>query len=516
MREIDYALLDAAYKGDVDGVRRALQAGARINARIWPSNHTALGVAATAGHTAVVLEVLAAGAKIDIRDDLGRTPLHLAAGENKVEILRELLKAGADIEAVSDAGETPLIEAARWGHLEAVRALIAAGADVNRVIDGETAYDHAMLRKHQQVAEVLRSRGGSTAISGAKALAQEVARAFGARARRGGSGGAPGWPATHFELKAIHRGRPIEIQVFDGGCTVEARGGGDDGPVFALNRPFSSIEKRVAKVPGLTVALFRHPDSPADELRRFFRDANTRRLVSSLRLIGDELLAVAGQSVYLLHRSTDVGALRDRLDRIAELVPPPKPVRLVTETAHRVKIGRQIRDRSGEGARHSFGGELDPPVRCRNCKASAHLLLSIDTMDRALGLKALGRGPLRIVFCLDCMSFPSLTYVDHSRANPRIVRQDPGERHNETPALEARRVDLSPLSSAGAAGSKVGGSPNWIQGPEIPSCIRCNEPMAFLAQLASTPTLAYGPDEGTLYTFVCTACKVTASLVQSH
>jgi hypothetical protein len=462
-----------------------------------------------------VRALLAAGAKLDAADDLGRTPLILAAGEGKLEVLRELLKAGADIEAVTDAGETPLMEAARWGHLEAVRVLIAAGADVNRAVDGETAYDHATLRKHREVAELLRSSGGTTAISGARALAQEIARGFGGRARRGGSSRVPDWPATQFEVKAVHQGRPISIGVFDGGCSVEARGAGGDGPVFALNRPFSSIEKRVTNVAGLTVPLFRHPDSAPEELRAYFRRAHIRRVVSRLGLSGDELLAVAGQSVYLLHRSVDVAALRDRLDGLAELVPPPRPLRLVSEKAHGLRFGRPIRERSGNGARHSFGGALDPAVKCRNCKAPAHLMLTIDTTDRALGLKSLGRGPLEIVFCLDCMSFPSLTYVDHSRGHPRIVRQDAGERHGETPPLEARQVGLSRLTSASGGGSKIGGSPKWIQGAEIPSCIRCKKPMAFLAQIASMPTLGF-VDDGKLYTFVCEVCKMTASLVQSH
>jgi hypothetical protein len=514
MRAIDFALFDAATSGDLDALRRALHGGARLNVRVSPLGLTPLGAAAAGGHLDVLRELLAAGAKVDATDDLGRTPLLVAAGEGKTDAVRELLRAGADIEAVDDSGETALFEAAQWGHLEVVRALVDMGADAGRVVNGETSYDRAILRKHRQVAELLASHGGTTALTGAKGLATEIARSFGVRARAGGADAAPGWPATQFAMKVIHRGNPIEIGVFDGGCSVIGRGRNDD-PVFSLNQPTFGIETRVTEVTGLPIALFRSASTSVDRLRAYFDSAETRQWCSKLRLTGDEFFAHTRERFYLLHRSLDVAVLRERLDLIAELVPPPKPVRLVSETAHRIKLGKTIRAAGGDGARHRYGGELDPPVICRNCKAPAHLLLTIDPTDAALDLKSLGSAPLRIVFCLDCMSFPSLTYVDQSDAHPRIVHQDAGERHDETPPLELRHVQLAPQASAAGAGSKVGGSPRWIQGPEIPDCISCREPMAFLAQIASTRTLSF-VDEGTLYTFVCERCRMMASLVQSH
>lgn len=516
-REVDLALFQAAARGDLEALRQALRAGARLNARVWPLGSTALCAASSEGQLAVVRELLAAGAKVDAADDLGRTPLALAAREDKVEVLRELLKAGADIEAVTDAGETVLMEAARWGNLESVRALIAAGADVNRVIGGQTAYDHATLRKepkYREVAELLRSSGSATALSRANALAQEIARAFGVRARRGGSSGFPGWPRTHFGMKASHRGVEVDIEVFDGGCTATGRAAGRSLP-FALNRPIPGLEARVRSAPDVPVPLFCHARTDADRVHAHVLDPARLRLVSRLALSGDELFAVDTERFYFLHCSRDVAALRDRLDLVTELAPRPKPVRLVSETAHRIKVGKAIRQAPSDGARHWFGGQLDRPAMCRNCKAPAHLLLTIDPTDSALGLESLGREPLRIVFCLDCMLFPSLTYVDHSTSHPRIVRQDAGDRHDETPPLEVRQVRFERLASAAASGSKVGGSPKWIQGPEIPDCIACNEPMAFLAQIASTRTLSF-VDDGTLYTFVCAGCRMMASLVQSR
>jgi uncharacterized protein len=516
-RAVDIALYQAAASGDLDALRKAIDAGARLNARVWPVGSTALGAASSEGHLAIVRGLLEAGAKVDAPDDLGRTPLALAAREDKVDVLTELLNAGADIEAVTDAGETVLMEAARWGNLDATRTLIAAGADVNRVVDGVTAYDHATQRTepgHRAVAELLRSGGGGTAIAGAKALAQGIARSFGVRVRRGGSSGFPGWPATHFGMKATHRGMQIEIEVFDGGCTVT-------GPVaarpvqLALNRPLPGVETRVRSAPDVPVPLFCRARTETDRVHEFVLDPERLRIVTRLELSGDELFGVDAHRFYLLHHSRDLAALRTRLGLLAELLPKPRPVRVVAETAHRIKIGKPIPEGRRERARHWFGGELDRPTKCRNCKTPAHLLLTIDPTDEALGVRSLGREPLRVVFCLDCMLFPSLTYIDFSTAHPQIVRQDPGERHDETTPLERCVVQLVRQTSPKGPGSKVGGWPKWIQEPDVPECIGCREPMAFLAQIASTPTLSF-VDDGTLYAFVCEKCRIMASLVQSR
>jgi hypothetical protein len=350
-------------------------------------------------------------------------------------------------------------------------------------------------------------------VTRAKGLADDVARAFGGRVRREDAGGGPGWPETQFVLKTTHQDAPIEIRVFDSGCTFQGRGWGRDGPVFVLGRSLPSIDKRVTGIPALEVPLFRHGLTSADDLRELFGDGRVRRLCTDLKIGRDELLVVTTLSVAMVHRSTDVEWLRRRLDLITELVPQPKPARGLTRIAHRIRIATGIP--AAGGSRHRFGGALEQPAMCRNCHAPAHLLLTFDPTDAALGLEALGPAPIRVVFCIDCMTFPSLTYVDQSGPSPTIVSQMTDVRHDETPALEPREMTLSTLKSASAAGSKLGGSPKWIQAAETPDCIRCKQSMAFLAQLASTRELSFA-DDGVLYTFVCEACRITASLVQSH
>lgn len=67
------------------------------------------------------------------RDRAGRTPLHYAAVGKKLDDVKALIAAGAEIDAREDLGQyTPLMFAAQKdSNIEVVKALVEAGADVN-------------------------------------------------------------------------------------------------------------------------------------------------------------------------------------------------------------------------------------------------------------------------------------------------------------------------------------------------------------------------------------------------
>lgn len=69
-------------------------------------------------------------AKVDTRDNLGRSALHEAAYAGHVEIMAVLLAAGADVHGRDDAGRTPWLAAARGSQLAALEALAVAGARI--------------------------------------------------------------------------------------------------------------------------------------------------------------------------------------------------------------------------------------------------------------------------------------------------------------------------------------------------------------------------------------------------
>ena len=91
-------------------------------------------MAAYLGHTAIVKTLIEAGADVDFRANVGihakgKTPLYLAAENGATLAVIELLKAGAAVDIATDEGKTPLLIAAAWGKYDCVSLLIYAGAD---------------------------------------------------------------------------------------------------------------------------------------------------------------------------------------------------------------------------------------------------------------------------------------------------------------------------------------------------------------------------------------------------
>jgi ankyrin repeat protein len=75
-----------------------LEAGADANKKAHSQDRTPLHVAAVSGQAGPVRALLAAGARVDARDEHGRTALELAESLDRrgAEIARILREAGAD------------------------------------------------------------------------------------------------------------------------------------------------------------------------------------------------------------------------------------------------------------------------------------------------------------------------------------------------------------------------------------------------------------------------------------
>ena len=133
---VDSPLAAAARSGDVAAILRAVVDGKNLEL-LDNDGATLLGVAARAKQVEVVRVLLEAGAKIEARDQKGRSPL-LAAVQTRrssVEVVRALIAKGADVNTRGTAmiGGTPLSWAAGpFSNPEIVAALVAGNADVNQ------------------------------------------------------------------------------------------------------------------------------------------------------------------------------------------------------------------------------------------------------------------------------------------------------------------------------------------------------------------------------------------------
>ena len=137
-----------------------IRAIADVNAREVDGT-TALHWAVRADNTVETRRLLRAGARPDVSNRYGVTPLALAAANGNAAILSLLIAAGADPNAPSAQHEPVLMTASRSGSVDAVRCLLDHGADVNarEPWQGETALMWAAGQNHAAIAQLLIHHG---------------------------------------------------------------------------------------------------------------------------------------------------------------------------------------------------------------------------------------------------------------------------------------------------------------------------------------------------------------------
>jgi ankyrin repeat protein len=170
----------AAKHGHASTMRLLLAAGADPSAHAQDHQFTPLHAAVIDRHLEAVRVLIRAKAKLDARDDDGRTPLHWGGfayspqpvhmyrkmGQPHDTIFRDpgpaqamklLIDAGASIEATDGQGNTPLHAAARVGSWRGVEMLLSRGARRSaRNHAGQTAADIATERGDDDIAKLLR------------------------------------------------------------------------------------------------------------------------------------------------------------------------------------------------------------------------------------------------------------------------------------------------------------------------------------------------------------------------
>jgi len=114
------------------------------------------------GQTRVAAYLLRRGARTDIHNRKGRTPLIVALHYGRTGVARLLILKGADVNLKSTStGYAPLHLVAQKGYLSLAKLLLRKGAKVN-VKDNRyrTPLKYAVNNSHHKVADLLRKHGG--------------------------------------------------------------------------------------------------------------------------------------------------------------------------------------------------------------------------------------------------------------------------------------------------------------------------------------------------------------------
>lgn len=125
---LDQEIITAAEAGNLEGVIKALEAGANPSA--MGPNSGALHCAAFNGHEAIVTLLLEKGATLEEKDTQGYYPIHLSVSRGHVSITEQLLVAGANIEVLTPQNGTPLHIATASNYPEILPILITGGANL--------------------------------------------------------------------------------------------------------------------------------------------------------------------------------------------------------------------------------------------------------------------------------------------------------------------------------------------------------------------------------------------------
>ncbi|OWR50190.1 hypothetical protein KGM_214584 [Danaus plexippus plexippus] len=156
------AATDHQGRGAALEVLRALvrEGGARVDVRD-ADGRTPLLWAASAGSAAAVLTLHQAGASVDDADRDGLTALHCAAARGHTEALETLVGlCGARVDVADSHGCTPLHYAAALGHADATSALLVHGADAHRQDRRGRSPAHTAAAKGQiETVRILGARG---------------------------------------------------------------------------------------------------------------------------------------------------------------------------------------------------------------------------------------------------------------------------------------------------------------------------------------------------------------------
>ncbi|MFO8087602.1 MAG: ankyrin repeat domain-containing protein [Bacteroidales bacterium] len=163
---LDYALMDAAWEGDIDSVVYLLKAGADVNAKNDYSSETPLIYAAQQGNTDIVKILLHNGADPEIIPRNDEPAMIRATALGYMDVVEEIIRYGGDVNQRGKNNRTALHYASTYGHYFLVDMLLYYGA----LPDARARYDvtplmNAINAGQPSVAELLIRKGAKANLS---------------------------------------------------------------------------------------------------------------------------------------------------------------------------------------------------------------------------------------------------------------------------------------------------------------------------------------------------------------
>jgi len=153
----------ASYAGIKEVIEYLMEKGAEVNTEARICAWTPFFLSSLKGHREIAEWLLENGAQTDIKDNKGRSPLHVAVMRGHKEFIDFLIQLGMEINMVDVLGMTPLHVAALSGQKEAASLLISKGANTRlKDFKGQTPLHLASLNRNKDMTELLIAEGVHT------------------------------------------------------------------------------------------------------------------------------------------------------------------------------------------------------------------------------------------------------------------------------------------------------------------------------------------------------------------
>ena len=145
-KEINMALLAAAYAGNEKLAEYLIINGSNVNFKHPTEEMTPLIYAATSGQAKMIQFLIKNTASVNFRTPSGFTALIAAINNNCLDAAKALINNGAQINTPNKCKQTALMRAAYHGYTDIVKLLVENGADIE-IKDGN--YDDALTLAHR-------------------------------------------------------------------------------------------------------------------------------------------------------------------------------------------------------------------------------------------------------------------------------------------------------------------------------------------------------------------------------